>query len=49
MAKKRKPKGFKAFDALTRKLVQVPKGELDKKVADDKADRLRRKKRKKKS
>ncbi len=51
MAKKkkaRKPKGFKAFDKLARKLVQVPKGELDKKVADDKAGRLRRKARKKK-
>jgi hypothetical protein len=48
MAKKKKPKGFKAFDELTRALVQIPKGEVDKKVADDKADRLRRKRRKKK-
>lgn len=48
MAKKKKPKGFKAFDKLTRALVQIPKGEVDKKVADDKADRLRRKRRKKK-
>lgn len=49
MAKKKtqKPKGWKAFDALTRKLVQVPKGELDKKVANGKADRKRRKARKK--
>ena len=42
----KKPKGWKAFDVLTRRLVQVPKGELDKKVDDDKADRLRRRKRK---
>ena len=48
MAKKKKPKGFQAFDALTRKLIQVPKWEADRQVAKDKADRLRRKKRKKK-
>lgn len=28
MAKTAKPKGFKAFDALARKLVQVPKEEV---------------------
>ena len=27
--KPKKPKGFKAFDALARKLVQVPKAEVD--------------------
>jgi hypothetical protein len=27
MARKAKPEGFEAFDALTRKLVQVPKKE----------------------
>lgn len=26
MAKSKKPKGWKAFDALVRKLVQIPKG-----------------------
>jgi hypothetical protein len=35
-------------DALTRLLIQIPKGEVDKKVANGKADRIRRKKRKKK-
>jgi len=50
MAKKKakKPKGWKAFDELTRKLVEIPKGELDKKVTNGKAERLRRKGRKKK-
>ena len=48
MAKKKKPKGWKPFDALARLLVQIPKGELDKTVADGKADRMRRKARKKK-
>ena len=48
MAKKKKPKGWKAFDKLTRKLVQVPKGEVDQQVAKSKADRLRRKRHKKK-
>lgn len=48
MAKKKKPKGWKAFDELTCKLVQIPKGELDKAVANGKADRMRRKARKKK-
>lgn len=47
MAKTKKPKGWKAFDALARKIVQIPKGELDKKVAENKAER-RRKSRKKK-
>lgn len=46
--KARKPKGFKAFDELTRKLVQVPKGELDQQAAKSKADRKRRRSRKKK-
>ncbi len=48
MAKKKKPKGWKAFDVLTRKLAEIPKGELDQQVAKSKADRLRRKRRKKK-
>lgn len=41
MAKKKskKPAGYKAFDELTRKLVQVPKKELDRRIE-------RRKKRK---
>ena len=35
MAKKKaakKPSGFKAFDALARKLVQVPKAEVDRRI-----------------
>jgi len=45
MAKKKakKPNGWKAFDKLTRKLVEIPKGELDKKVTNGAAERLRRK------
>lgn len=39
--KERKPKGFGAFDALTRKLVRVPKEAVDRKIA---ADKKRRKK-----
>ena len=31
--KPRKPEGFKDFDSLARKLVQVPKAELDKQIA----------------
>ncbi len=38
--KAKKPSGYKAFDALARKLVQVPKKELDRRIE-------RRKKRKK--
>jgi len=33
MAASKKPKGFKAFDALARKLVRVPKTELIRKEA----------------
>lgn len=47
MPRKKKPKGWKAFDQLLRRLLQIPKGELDKKVANGKADRLRRRKRRK--
>lgn len=38
--KAKKPAGFKAFDELTRKLVQVPKKEIDRRIE-------RRKKKKK--
>lgn len=40
MAKKKKakkPEGFKAFDELTRKLIQVPKAEVDRRIARRKA------------
>ena len=35
MAKKKKakkPEGYKAFDELTRKLIQVPKKEIDRRI-----------------
>jgi len=35
----KKPKGFKAFDRLARKLVKVPKADVDR------AERMRKKKR----
>lgn len=38
--KAKKPSGYKAFDELTRKLVQVPKKEIDRRIE-------RRKKKKK--
>ena len=44
MPKNKKPKGWKAFDALARLLVSVPKGEADQQVAKSKSDRLRRRK-----
>jgi len=46
----RKPEGTDAAEALLSKLVQVPKAELDREVAKDKAKRKKRAaKRKKKS
>ena len=39
--KARKPKGWRKFDALTRKLIQVPKEETDAQIG---ADKKRRKK-----
>lgn len=44
MAKsRRKPEGFKEFDALARKLVQVPKAEVDKQI-EKTAKKAKRKK-----
>lgn len=48
MTKAKNPKGFKAFDELTRKLVEIPKGEVDQQVAKAKSDRRRRRKTRKK-
>lgn len=49
MAKKRKkPKWWGAFDKLSRELATVPKDKVDKKIARDKAKRIKAKKRKKK-
>jgi hypothetical protein len=44
MAKKaKKPKGWRKFDALTRKLIQVPKEETDAQIERDKAKRRKKK------
>lgn len=43
----KKPEGFKAFDSLAKQLVTVPKEPVDKKMAKDKAARLRRRAKKK--
>lgn len=48
MAKRKKPKGWRAFDKLSRALAQVPKEDVDKKIAADKAKRIAKRKRKKK-
>lgn len=42
-----KPRGFEAFDALTRKLIQVPKEKVDAKMQADKAARKKAKRKKK--
>lgn len=44
MAKKKlpKPRGFGAFDELTRRLIQVPKEELDKQLAKRKPRKRRK-------
>jgi hypothetical protein len=41
-----KPNGFDAFDALTRKLMTVPKEKVDAKIAADKAARRKAKRKK---
>jgi len=43
MAKRKKPKGWRKFDALTRKLIQVPKEETDAQIERDKAKRRKKK------
>ena len=44
-----KPKGWRAFDSLAKQLANVPKEEVDEKIAADKAKRIakRRKRRSK--
>ena len=37
-SKPKKPKGFRAFDALARKLVRVPKSEVERRGAKAKED-----------
>lgn len=47
MSKKRpKPAGWKAFDRLARGLAQVPKEELDAKIAADRKARIKARKKK---
>lgn len=43
-AKRKKPRGFGKFDSLARKLVQVDKGAVDKRIERDKAKRIQRRK-----
>jgi len=40
----KKPKGWRAFDQLCKKLVKVPKDEVDGKIERDKAKRPKKKK-----
>ena len=46
MSEGKKPEGWRAFDALARKVVSVPKEDVDAKVKKDKAARIKRKKKK---
>mgnify|MGYP001574841228 CR=1 FL=1 len=43
----KKPKGWRKFDELARGLANVDKGKVDKKIAADKAKRIKRRKGKK--
>lgn len=40
----KKPKGWKAFDALAKKLSSVDKTKVDKKIASDKEKRIKKRK-----
>jgi len=42
----KKPKGWGRFDSLMRKLVEVPKADVDKRIADEQAARKARRKKK---
>lgn len=42
MAAKKKPRGFGKFDKLARKLVQVPREELEKQIAKRKIKRRKK-------
>lgn len=43
-AASKKPRGFGKFDALARKLVQIDKAAVDKRVEKDKAKRIKQRK-----
>lgn len=45
MAAKKKPKGWRAFDKLAKGLAQVDKTKVEKKIAADKAKRIKKRKR----
>jgi len=47
MSEGKKPEGWRAFDSLARKIVNVPKEAVDAKVAKDKAARIKKRKKKK--
>lgn len=47
MPESKKPEGLRAFEALARKVVSVPKADVDAKVAKDKAARIKKRKKKK--
>ena len=50
MAKKtpgKKPKGWRKFDDLIKKLIQVPKPEVDEQIERDKRERAKKRKKKK--
>jgi hypothetical protein len=44
----KKPSGWRAFDSLAKRLIEVPKEQVDAKVAADKKARIKARKRKKK-
>lgn len=39
---KKKPEGFGKFDALTRKLLRVPKAVVDRQIEDEKKDKKKK-------
>ena len=48
MAKKgKKPRGWKKFDDLTRKLIEVPKEEIDAQIERDRKERKRKRRKNK--
>jgi hypothetical protein len=48
MSESKKPSGWRAFDSLAKRLIEVPKEEVDKKVAQARKDGAKRKKAKRK-
>lgn len=48
MPESKKPEGWRAFDALAKAVVKVPKAEVDARVARDKAARMKKRRSRKK-